>query len=33
MNEDVDDPDWREGLDSEELEEYLDKLSETNKNK
>ena len=31
MNEDVDD--WREGLDSEELEEFLDKLSETNKNK
>lgn len=31
MNEDEDD--WREGLDSEELEEFLDKLSETNKNK
>ena len=31
MNEDVDD--WREGLDSEELEDFLDKLSETNKNK
>lgn len=31
MNEDEDT--WREGLDSEELEEFLDKLSETNKNK
>ena len=31
MNEDEDA--WREGLDSEELEEFLDKLSDNNKNK